>query len=115
MFEAIIAALIIAALLLAAWVPALPLLWAGAAIGTLGAVVGVPAGLVYHARLWRALRAEGQTTAGMLLRPHHLHDKLSAERLRVVQIWFAVGVVGFVMTIAGALAVVVALVRLLPS
>jgi len=113
MFEAIVALLILAVLILASLVPAMPLLWVAAATGSLGAIVGVPAGLVYHAKLWRALRAEGHPTTGMWLRPHLLHDKLSEQRLVVVQRWFAVGVVGFMLTILGAIGVVTAVVRVL--
>jgi hypothetical protein len=113
MFEAIVALLILAALLLAALVPPMPLLWVAASLGSLGGLLGVPAGLIYHAKLWRALRAEGQDTAGMWLRPHLLHDKLSEERRELVQRWFAVGVVGFMLTILGAVGVVTAVVRVL--
>jgi hypothetical protein len=113
MFEAIVAVLIIASLVLAAVIPAMALLWLGAVIGTLGAVLGIPAGVVYHARLWRSLRAENHGTEGFWLRPHALHDKLSEQQLRPVQAWFAVGVVGFVLTMLGGLCVAIAIVRLL--
>jgi hypothetical protein len=113
MFEAIVAVLIIASLVLAAVIPAMTLLWLGAVIGTIGAVLGIPAGVVYHARLWRSLRAENQGTEGFWLRPHALHDKLSEQQLRPVQAWFAAGVVGFVMTLLGGLCVGIAIVRLL--
>lgn len=115
MFEAIVAALIIVALVLAALIPAMPLLWVGVVIGSVGALVGVPAGLIYHAKLWRALRAAGCETGGMWLRPHLLHDKLSAQPRAVVQRWFAVGVVGFMLTISGGIGVVTAVVRLLSA
>lgn len=113
MFEAIVAALILACLILAALIPAMTLLWLGAVIGAIGAVVGVPAGVVYHLRLWRALEAEQLGTDGFWLRPHHLHDKLSDERLRPIEAWFTVGVVGFVATLIGGASVGTAIVRLL--
>ncbi len=115
MFEAIVAVLIITCLVLAAVIPAMTLLWLGAAIGTIGALLGIPAGFIYHARLWRALRAEQQGTEGFWLRPHHLHDKLSVTQLRPVQIWFAIGVVGFVLTMAGGVGVATAVIRLLTA
>jgi hypothetical protein len=113
MFEAIVAASILAALVLAAVIPAMALLWLGAVIGALGALIGVPAGVVYHLRLWRALEAEQLGTEGFWLRPHHLHDRLSDERLRPIERWFAVGVVGFVATLVGGVGVGTAFVRLL--
>ncbi|MFO7564454.1 MAG: hypothetical protein R6X02_17540 [Enhygromyxa sp.] len=113
MFEALVAILIVACLVLAAVIPAMTLLWLGAAIGTIGALLGVPAGIVYHARLWRALRARGLGTEGFWLRPHTLHDKLSDAELRPVQLWFAIGVAGFVLTLAGGAGVGTAMIRLL--
>ncbi|HLT34925.1 MAG TPA: hypothetical protein VK034_01535 [Enhygromyxa sp.] len=115
MFEAIVAILIVACLVLAAVIPPMILLWLGAAVGTIGALVGVPAGVVYHARLWRSLRAENQGTEGFWLRPHELHDRLSKQTLRPVQLWFAAGVVGFVMTLLGGTAVATAVIRLLAA
>jgi hypothetical protein len=112
-FEAAIALLIVLVLLATAALPASALLWAGAGLGTFGAIFGVPAGLVYHARLWKALRRNGKSTAGIWLRPMRLHGELPEHELRVVQWWFAVGAIGFVVTILGAVAVVVAIVRLL--
>lgn len=111
MFEVVIAALIVVALVLAAMIPPMTLLWIGVILGTLGALLGVPAGLVYHARLWKALRAEGHGTEGMWLRPHHLHAKVSEDRLAPIEAWFAAGVVGFAMTMLGAVGVVSGVVR----
>lgn len=112
MFEVIIAALIIAALLLAAMIPPMTLLWTGAILGTLGALFGLPAGFVYHAKLWRALQAEGLDTKGMWIRPHHLHRELSDARREPVVVLFAIGAAGFGLTMLGAVAVVSAIVRL---
>jgi hypothetical protein len=113
MIEAIVAVVIIACLVLAAVIPAMALLWLGAAIGTIGALLGIPAGVIYHARLWRSLRAENHGTEGFWLRPHTLHDKLSAQQLRPVQAWFAAGVVGFGLTMLGGTGVGIAIIRLL--
>jgi len=115
MIEAIVAALIVACLVLAAVIPAMTLLWLGAGIGTLGALIGLPAGVIYHARLWRSLRAANQGTEGFWLRPHTLHDKLSEQQLRPIRVWFAIGVVGFGLTMLGGTAVAIAIVRLLAA
>jgi hypothetical protein len=113
MFEAIIAALILVSLILAAVVPAGALLWLGVIVGSLGALVGLPAGVVYHIKLWRSLQAAAQATDGFWLRPHRLHDRLADAQLRPIEAWFAIGVVGFVLTVLGGAAVVTAFVRLL--
>jgi hypothetical protein len=112
-FEAAIALLIVIALLATAALPPIWLLWVGVTVGLLGAGFGVPAGLVYHARLWRALRRHGRTTEGIWLRPMQLHGELPEHERPIVQWWFAVGAIGFVATILGAVAVVIAVVRLL--
>ena len=102
----------IAALLLGAMIPPLTLLWIGAALVGLGALVGIPAGLVYHARLYQALRAEQLDTKGMWLRPYELHEKLSEARREGVLLLFAIGALGFIFTLVGAAAVLTGLVRL---
>lgn len=112
-FEAAIALLIVIALLATAALPPTWLLWAGASIGSLGAGFGVPAGLVYHARLWQGLRRNGKSTVGIWLRPMQLHGELPESERQIVQRWFAIGALGFIATILGAVAVVVAVVRLL--
>ncbi|WP_146157352.1 hypothetical protein [Enhygromyxa salina] len=112
MFEIVIAIGIIVALLASAMIPPMSLLWLSVGVGTLGAGLGLPAGFVYHAKLWRALRAEGHATGDMWLRPHHLHVKLSDQRRSAVVVWFAVGAVGFGLTMLGAAGVLTAVVRL---
>ncbi|MCA9682254.1 MAG: hypothetical protein KC457_08665 [Myxococcales bacterium] len=113
MFEALIAALIVGMLILAAWLPPMTILWCGVVLGSLGALIGVPAGLVYHGQLWRALRAGGHPTTGMWLRPHHMHHFLDEPTQARIKITFAIGAAGFVATLLGAVGVVTGVVRLL--
>ena len=71
-----------------------------------------------HARRvdWAARgRAENQDTEGFWLRPHALHDKLSEQRLRPIRAWFAIGVVGFGLTMLGGTGVATAVVRMLTA
>jgi hypothetical protein len=112
MFEALIAAAIVLALLAAAMIPPIAMLWISVVIGSIGALLGLTSGFVYHGRLWQALRAEGHGTKGMWLRPHHLHGKLSPERRRPVQRWFWAGATGFFLTMMGSTGVLTAIVRL---
>jgi hypothetical protein len=111
-FEVLIAAAIVLALLVAAMIPPIGLMWISVVIGSIGAVLGLTSGFVYHARLWQALRVEGHGTSGMWLRPHHLHGKLSQERRRPVQRWFWAGATGFGLTMLGSTGVLTAIVRL---
>ena len=112
MFEVIIAVAIVVALLLGAMIPAITLVWLGFGLVALGSFVGVPAGLVYHARLYKALRAEDRPTTGMWLRPYELHDKLSEARRDPLLILFAVGALGFGLVVLGAGSLLTGLVRL---
>ncbi len=107
-----IAAVIVVALVGAAMIPPMVLLWIGVVIGSVGAALGLTSGVVYHARLWRALRVEGHGTKGMWLRPHQLHGKLSQPRRQPVQRWFWAGATGFVLTMLGSTGVLTAIVRL---
>jgi hypothetical protein len=111
-FEVLIAVAIVAALVVAAMIPPIVLLWISVTIGTIGAGLGLTSGVVYHALLWQALRIEGHGTKGMWLRPHHLHGKLSEVRRRPVQRWFWAGAVGFGLTMLGSTGVLTAIVRL---
>jgi hypothetical protein len=111
-FEVLIAAAIVVALIVAAMIPAIVLLWISVVIGSVGAALGLTSGVVYHARLWQALRVEGHGTKGMWLRPHHLHGKLSDARRRPVQRWFWAGATGFGLTMLGSTGVLTAIVRL---
>lgn len=108
----LIAAAIVVALVLAAMIPPIALLWMSVVIGSLGAALGLTSGFVYHARLWQALRIEGHGTKGMWLRPHHLHGKLSDARRQPVQRWFWAGATGFGLTMLGSTGVLTAIVRL---
>lgn len=112
MFEVLIAVAIIAVLVAAALIPAMTLLWSGVIVGSIGAVFGLLAGLIYHARLWQALRAERIEPTDMWLRPYRLHDKLSEARRGGVQTWFLIGASGFGLTMLGATGILTAIVRL---
>lgn len=112
MFEVLVTVAIVVVLALSAWLPPTMLMWVGAGILGLGALVGVPAGLVYHAQLWRALRAGGHATEGMWIRPHALHHQIAGDEGERIRALFAVGALGFGGTMLGAVALVIGFVRL---
>jgi hypothetical protein len=76
----------------------------GVLLVTLGMVVGVPAGAVYHVRLFRAVRP---TKVAWWLHPTGLHGRLAdRDRPRVLR-WMRVGAVGFVVALLGCLFIAV--------
>ena len=84
---------------------------AGLLLTALGIVAGVPAGVVYHARLYQALAPRDALPARWWLRPVELHARLlPAERPGVMR-WFSVGAAGFVLALVGSVAVAVGLWR----
>jgi hypothetical protein len=79
----------------------------GVTLMALGLVVGVPASLVYHVRLWRAL----QPARGWWLRPTALHGRLGDGQKAPVLRWFRVGAAMFGVAILGCVLVAVGAVR----
>lgn len=70
-----------------------------------GLLVGVPTGAVYHVRLARALARRDRLPPRWWLRPTTLHGALEAsDRSRVLP-WCRAGAAGFVVTVAGCLAI----------
>lgn len=85
------------------------LLGAGAVTVALGLLVGVAAGIVYHAVLFRALAPTGALPPGWWWRPTILHPRLTPAQRRRVLPWFYAGAAGFLVTLAGCAVVLVAI------
>jgi hypothetical protein len=67
----------------------------------LGMVVGVPAGWLYHVRLYQALAARDALSRWWWLHPTALHRALGApDRPRVMR-WFYIGALGFCAAVLG--------------
>ena len=82
-------------------VPTSILLWVGGIAFLTGVVVGIPAGVVYHIRLYQCLKPRGKLDPHWIWHPLRLHGELlPSERLRVLG-WGYVGGVGFVLLMAG--------------
>lgn len=95
------------------WASATQLLVAGAALLLAGLGFGVPAGLLYHVALHRALWSQGRLPPGWWLRPTRLHDELAAEdRFRVLA-WCWIGAAGFLVTMLGCVVATLGAARLL--
>gem|GEM_PF-1634982 len=103
MIESLLLLGLLASMAAIAWVPWLSLLVAGAALATLGLLVGVPAGLLYHLRLRAALLALEALPPRWWLEPVRLHARLDAASLARVRPSFYVGAGGFALCALGCL------------
>ncbi len=72
-------------------------------VGGLG--FGIPTGLVYHWKLWRALRARDRLPPRWWLRPTSLHGELLPRERLPVLLWCYAGAAGFAVTAFGCLVV----------
>jgi hypothetical protein len=77
------------------------LIGGGTLVTGLGLLLGVPTGVWYHVRLYRALRARGVVASLWWLSPGKHHGFLSKEELRPVMRPFYAGAVGFVLAVLG--------------
>jgi hypothetical protein len=83
---------------LAAW----DLLFAiGSALIVLGLLIGVPAGVAYHVRLYRALEPRGALGRLWWLHPTAEHHSLTDGERPGVMRWFILGAAGFLLAVTG--------------
>ena len=68
-----------------------------------GFVLGVPAGFVYHVRLFRVLNPRGELPRGWFWRPLRFNELLGREERAGVMAWCYVGGLGFVIICFGLL------------
>jgi hypothetical protein len=107
--SAIVAALFITALITAVITPRLMIelgLWVLAG----GLLVGIPTGVWYHVRLYRALAGRITLPRGWWRRPVELHPLLRPQEYGLVRPWFVAGAVGFVLCCLGGVAAIIGLV-----
>jgi hypothetical protein len=89
------------------WLPWEVTFGIGLLLVALGMAIGVPAGALYHVRLYRLVRPRG----AWWLRPTALHTQLAdAERPRVMSA-FKIGAAGFIIAIIGCALVAVGALR----
>ncbi len=112
MWEVLIAAAVVLALLglslVSALAPALGLLAGGAVLVLVGAMIGIPGGIAYHVALARVLGRRAALPPRWWLWPTSLHGALRPDERRVVMPWFYVGALGFALILVGAAAVLAA-------
>ena len=86
-----------------------PLLVAGAWCAGAGLAFGIPTALVYHVRLYRALKPRGELPGNWLFRPIELHAKLRADEYRGVVTWAWAGGAGWAVAMLGCVLAFLAL------
>jgi hypothetical protein len=109
--ETLVAAVVVLLLLAAAGGEGVVrlLFFSGAGAIALGLAAGVPAGVVYHLKLFRELAGQGRAEPGWWWRPTSYHESLSAAARPGIMRWFRAGAAGFLAAIAGCALVLAAL------
>jgi hypothetical protein len=72
----------------------------------LGLVVGVPTGFWYHVLLYRIVSAKIAVPRRWWLSPSALHVHLTDAEQRRIRLWYRLGGIGFVLSVAGGLAAI---------
>jgi hypothetical protein len=75
----------------------------------LGLVVGVPTGFWYHVLLYRIVSAKIAVPRKSWLSPSALHVHLTGAEQRRIWLWYRLGGIGFVLSVAGGLAAITGL------
>ncbi len=75
----------------------------------LGLVVGVPTGFWYHVVLYRIVSARIAVPRRWWLSPSALHVHLTDAEHRRIRLWYRLGGIGFVLSVAGGLAAIAGL------
>jgi len=73
----------------------------GAGAVALGLAAGIPAGILYHVKLFRALASLGTIDPRWWWHPTRLHGSLPAAGRCAVMPWFRAGAAGFLLAMAG--------------
>jgi uncharacterized membrane protein len=87
------------------------LLIAGAACIAAGFAIGLPAGTLYHLKLYRCLAVRGPVPKSFWLRPTSLHAELEPTEWRGIAPWFLIGGAGFALIVLGCVIVMLGLLR----
>lgn len=114
MFETAIGLGIVALFCLVGWAASASteaLLVGGLSLAALGFAYGIPAAIVYHALLHRALSRAGRLPRRWWISPTSHHDLVPASERRRVLVWAALGGTGFGVILLGILLAFVALWR----
>lgn len=75
----------------------------------LGLVVGVPTGFWYHVVLYRIVSARIAVPRRWWVSPSALHVHLTDAERRRIRLWYRLGGIGFVLSVAGGLTAITGL------
>jgi hypothetical protein len=116
MVEAIVVIGLVGLLVVLGWLgvvlPIETLVLGGVGCVTVGFVLGVPAGVYYHVRLYRCLAARGGVPRGFIWHPTRYHAGLLPEERRNVMPWFVAGAFGFTLILFGCAVFMLGFIRL---
>jgi hypothetical protein len=87
------------------------LLVMGGACIAAGFFIGLPAGTLYHLKLYKCLAIRGPVPKSFWLRPTSLHQELEATEWRGIAPWFVIGGTGFALIVLGCVIVMLGLLR----
>ena len=87
------------------------LLIAGASCVAVGFAIGLPAGALYHLKLYRCVALRGPVPRSFWLRPTSMHPDLDAAEWRDIAPWFVLGGTGFALIVLGCVIVMLGLLR----
>jgi hypothetical protein len=115
MIEALAVLAIVAALVLlglATFVMSVEaLLLTGVGCVAAGFLLGLPAGTLYHVKLYQQLAKRGRVPRSFWLRPTSWHAQLEAAEWRAIAPWFVAGGTGFALIVLGCLIALLGLLR----
>lgn len=87
------------------------LLLCGAALIAAGFLIGIPAGTLYHLKLYRCMSLRGPVPRSFWLRPTSMHGELEAGEWSGIAPWFLLGGTGFALIVLGCVIVTLGLLR----
>jgi len=112
MFEACIVGAVVLFGAVVAFVSAEGLMFVGGIFVFVGFVGGVPSAFIYHLKLFRALRRNGNVPAGWWLSPMKHHEAAGDEAQSGFAWAWRMGAVGFVVIVLGCFVVGIGLWKL---
>lgn len=106
MGEVVLAVAVVVGLLGIMWLqfmlPFSAAFWLGAGVSVAGAVIGIPASLIYHWLLARVLGSQGDLPKGWYWDPMRYHALLRGQQRTTILAFFGLGAFGFLLVVLGA-------------
>ena len=94
------------------YVAPIPLMIVGGVLTFFGLISGVGGGVLYHVRLWEALRELEEPPADWYIHPTRTHDLIADDRWPRIRPWYYLGAIGFSVIVLGCLLAAIGAMRL---